>query len=277
MSKPTNAVAKLHKAQNRAVVEATNQTWDPRQAMLICERIADGMTLVDIAKMDDVPSRPTIYRWLTLFPEFYDAYERAKELSAQSFEDEALGLARVLAGKHEFTGTRIKAYEVAMAQLRWSAARRDKVRYGSQTQINTTVPIQINTTLDLGQGGVITSTVENVYNIEALVPPAAEAADEDTPEEREPLAIDFPNTVDDNARAFGIMDKQAASITRKRGRPSREETLIRKGKHKSPRATALTAARYAARKLKHDRDTSKTDAGSDAEPVRPSDDDGGQA
>lgn len=241
---PIKKALELH-SESRAINEVTNATWNPRAALRICELVADGQTLVDVCKREDTPSRATVYRWLTAFPEFYDAYERAKELSAQSFEDEALGLARTLVGPNDFTGTKIKAYEVAMAQLRWSAARRDKTRYGNVANVSTTVPIQINTTLDLGQGGVVTTSQTNVYEISSLVPPAAEPADTDAPE-----PVDFAEVVDDNQTAFGVQDVQKHRLGRKRGRPTKEVELIRKGKHKTPAQTKHTATKYRNRMLK---------------------------
>lgn len=247
------------KREARAVSEATNQSWDPRAALRICELVADGNTLVDICKQPDTPARATVYRWLTAFPEFYDAYERAKEISAQSFEDEALGLARTLVGPNDFTGTKIKAYEVAMAQLRWSAARRDKTRYGNVANVSTVVPIQINTTLDLGQGGMVTSQHSNVYEI--TVPAAVEQPDEDAPE-----AVDFAQVVDDNQNAFGILEKEKHRLGRKRGRPTKEVSLIRQGKHKTPASIAKTIARQNSRKKKQNDGNTANDRVGDTEP-----------
>lgn len=67
-------------------------------------------------------------------------------------------------------GTQVRAFEVAMNQLRWSATRRDPARYGERANTVVRVPIQINTTLDLGDdtaGG--TTEHPNIYGLEARV------------------------------------------------------------------------------------------------------------
>src|SRR5882672_3647074 len=120
--------------------------YSPELALRICEEIASGLTITDIAAMDGMPTRQTIYRWIAVYPKFYDAFERAREVSAQSLEEEALTMARILKDANNFTGTKVQAYNIAMQQLRWSASRRDKARYGQQQVGTTMVPIQINTT-----------------------------------------------------------------------------------------------------------------------------------
>lgn len=119
-------------------------------AIAFLDLVAEGKTVKEIAELDNMPTRQTIYRWLTLYKEFNSAYWAAKELSASALEDDALAIARKLCGDNEYTGTRISALKEAMIQFRWSAARRDPKRYGGAaptTQV--TVPIQINTNLDL--------------------------------------------------------------------------------------------------------------------------------
>lgn len=171
-------------------------TYDAEKAQYVCEEIAKGRTLSEIMKTDAeiVPSRPTWYRWLVLYPELKKLYDAARELSASAFEDEMLDMARTLKGPNEFTQVKTTQYQIALQQLRWSAARRDPSRYGEKQSINLMVPIQINTTLDMGPGagGTSTADYDNVY---ALQPGAArrDPDDEDPQEERfeDPSPDDF--------------------------------------------------------------------------------------
>lgn len=126
--------------------------YDAGSFVDVMDRIAGGMSVTEALASPGLPSRPTFYRWLALYPDLRKAYEAARELSAQSFEEELLDMARTLKGDNEFNGTKVRMYEVAMAQLRWSAARRDPKRYGQKQDVGLIVPIQINTTLDLGSG-----------------------------------------------------------------------------------------------------------------------------
>jgi hypothetical protein len=150
-------------------------------AVKIMEGIAGGMTIGEILKQEGMPSRATFYRWLVVYPELNKSYEAARELSAQSFEEEALDMARTLKGTNDFSGTKVRMYEVAMAQLRWSAARRDPKRYGAKQEASLVVPIQINTTLDMGNGAKTlegtTISPDNIYHIEAVMGDPAEDTD----------------------------------------------------------------------------------------------------
>lgn len=218
--------------------------YDHDVALAICELVASGKTLRNVSKRAGFPSRPTIYRWLTLNPKFFDAYERAKELSAQSFEDEALDMARELREPNEFTGTKVQAYNIAMGQLRWSAARRDKTRYGQQVQTTTTVPIQINTTLNLGQEGQgpATSDTTSIYTVEASISLGP------TPEEyeRDQEALTFEGLTSEGT----VLDlnPEPDDNTDTVPEPPTAKRQPRLGKrHKSPAMAAATAQRYAKR------------------------------
>lgn len=222
--------------------------YTPDLALKVCELIAGGETVGSIAKTNGLPSKPTIYRWLSQHPKFFDAYERARELSAQSFDDEALDMARELRGANDFTGTKVQAYNIAMGQLRWSASRRDKGRYGQQVQATTAVPIQINTTLNLGQEGMgpATDTAQSIYTVEAHVL---------APEEELPTANDQPfrlaasQTTEGEPSAAAepaeavdpfddLEDTNTLAEPRKKPLPKR---------HKSAAATARSAIAYAKR------------------------------
>lgn len=146
--------------------------YDANVCLQILERVAAGETLEAICSDPDLPSRATFWRWCVAHPELNRAYNAARELSAQSFEDMALAMAKTLREPNDFTGTKVRAFEVAMAQYRWSAARRDPGRYGQQNTPTLIVPIQINTTLDLGSlaaGGNSTKEYPDIYEIEAKV------------------------------------------------------------------------------------------------------------
>jgi hypothetical protein len=59
----------------------------------ICERIADGESLRDICKGDDMPSRVSFFRWLAKSPELSNQYARAREAQADAIFDEILSIA----------------------------------------------------------------------------------------------------------------------------------------------------------------------------------------
>lgn len=99
-----------------------------------------------------MPARVTFMNWVARTPELKSAYLAARELSASSMEEEAISIAR---GSHESPGTqqKLRGAELAIKQLQWSASRRDPKAFGERAQTNLVVPININTTLDLGVAG----------------------------------------------------------------------------------------------------------------------------
>lgn len=55
---------------------------------LICEAIAGQIPLVQFCKMEGMPSRDTVYRWLREEKQFFDNYARAREFRAMSRSDD---------------------------------------------------------------------------------------------------------------------------------------------------------------------------------------------
>lgn len=141
----------------------------PELAQTILAKVADGATLREIAKLPGMPTKSTIQRWIMKYPELAQAWKVAREMSASSFEDEALDMARQLKNQTDWTGTKVRSHEVAMAQFRWSASHRDPAQFGQTATPQIVVPVQINTTLDLGQPGAekAAATLSTTYDIAA--------------------------------------------------------------------------------------------------------------
>lgn len=176
--------------------------YSPELALGICERIMNGETLTEICKERGLPSRETFRRWCMLYDSLKRAYDAARELSAQSLEEEALDMARTLKGPNTFTSQRIRAYQVAMEQLRWSASRRDPARYGNQNTPTLTVPIQINTNLDLG-GEAQIADGQHIFKIEAQI---------EAPSLPEPDGEDIFQTAAENEGERNILPKSTHGV-----------------------------------------------------------------
>lgn len=149
--------------------------YDPGLALLLCEEISNGKTIIELTseRNSKFPSRATVYRWIINNPEMAKAYNAARELSAHSMEEEALGLAREIK-LFPGSGTKVRAYEVAMGQMRWSASRRNPREFGDRGTMNIVVPVSITTPMDLG-GGPAEGSLPGVYD---LVPPGSGAGDD---------------------------------------------------------------------------------------------------
>lgn len=69
--------------------------YTPELAAAVCELIAEGKTLREIAATDGMPSVNTIMRWLGEggIPEFGNQYARAREAQADKMAEEILAIA----------------------------------------------------------------------------------------------------------------------------------------------------------------------------------------
>jgi hypothetical protein len=66
--------------------------YTPETAGLICEQIAEGLSIRTICKEEDMPCMSTIFKWLNIYPEFTEQYARAKEAQADAFAEELLDI-----------------------------------------------------------------------------------------------------------------------------------------------------------------------------------------
>lgn len=163
---------KLHLGDE--LVNGTAYTrYSPQLAERICQEVAAGRTLADICSASGMPAATTFLNWTMRYPELAVTYEQARAASAIMLEEEALGAARQVMTNKEVTGTGVRAVETGLNQLRWSASKRDPKRFGQQAPGAVTIPIQINTTLDLGNGpggpGALPPQAADIYTISASV------------------------------------------------------------------------------------------------------------
>lgn len=181
-----------HTGREVKVAGRLAQAYNPRLALDIIERVAMGETLTTILKEPGMPHRSTLFQWFLHYPEAKEAYLTALELSARVFEEEGIEAARDLKDKPG-TGTRVRAHETFLGQLRWSATRRSPREFGDRGNLNVVVPVQIITPLDIGQPGAQPSDAEaTVYEMAAKVqvpalPPPEEPEPAEPTDEPPPL------------------------------------------------------------------------------------------
>lgn len=228
--------------------------YDPGIALEVCEKIAEGMNLSEALKLPGLPCRSTWYRWCMLHPDLKLSYDIARAISAEGMEEDMLTIAKTLleGGKEGLTGLQLDAIKAGMAQLRWSAARRDPAKFAERPQVQTVIPIQINTTLNMGQGG-LPADQGSIYTMRAARPTAEEITDVDF----EPVSEEAESQAD--PASPGQSERQLpdglpvdAPISRpalgKRERGRFEKPIGRpKKKHKTPGQTFATIGAYAQR------------------------------
>lgn len=153
--------------------------YDPEKALRIIERVAEGETLNAICRgQPGMPHPTTFRRWMVNYPDLAKAYEVAIRISASSLEEEALDEARKIKASPK-DGTHVRAAEVLIQQLRWSAERRDAAKFGQKAAVNIRVPVQIVTPIDLNlaSGG---ESIPDIYTIDAKVLKSPEQAAKET-------------------------------------------------------------------------------------------------
>lgn len=126
--------------------------YDPNIALDIVERLADGELLKQITAKDAVPltiTKQTFLRWVATVPELQTAYAAALQLSAHSFEEKAIMKAEATA-MAPGSPQNVSAASLLVSQYRWSAARRNPTRYSDKGNTQIVVPVNISTTLDMG-------------------------------------------------------------------------------------------------------------------------------
>lgn len=106
-------------------------------AAKICDRIAEGESLVAICSDPAMPSRATIYNWFQKHEGFVDNYARAKEEHADAIFDEILLIADTASPE-----------EVQQARLRidarkWMAGKLRPKVYGEKQEVKHTGGVQI--------------------------------------------------------------------------------------------------------------------------------------
>ena len=105
-------------------------------AKLICERLANGESLIAICKDETLPHRSTVHDWLnpkhsTYQSAFADKYARAREDQADYKADEIEDIAnRVLTGEINPNAAR-----VAIDAKKWTASKLRPKRYGDKLDV----------------------------------------------------------------------------------------------------------------------------------------------
>lgn len=120
-------------------------------ADLICERLAEGESLVQICKDDDMPGVSTVFRWLASNAAFRDTYARAREVQAERLADEIVEIADE--GRRDTyiddEGRERTNYDViARSKLRvdarkWIASKLAPKKYGEKVQQEHSGAVQV--------------------------------------------------------------------------------------------------------------------------------------
>lgn len=109
----------------------------------ICKLIAEGYSERQIEKMPEMPTRETLRKWKEDFPEFLGQSVRAREESAEKFDDLRVKVAEWLMEQCEQAAMSgqpipkgvVDGARAVMQELARSAAIRDDSRYGDRKTV----------------------------------------------------------------------------------------------------------------------------------------------
>jgi hypothetical protein len=105
-------------------------------ARKICVRIAEGESLRKIVLDDDMPSMPTVFKWLSEHEEFRDLYADARATMADAFFEEFLDdLTDVKDGKMS-----PQVGKVVLDGKKWVMAKLNCPKYGEKQQVSLSNP-----------------------------------------------------------------------------------------------------------------------------------------
>ena len=110
---------------------------------MICEAVAQGHSIQEIAQHVDTPSERTIYEWIRTYPAMFLSYQQARERYADRLMDEAVKIADddLKNFKEDSKGRLVPDWEnVNRAKLRvetrkWMASKFAPKKYGDKIEI----------------------------------------------------------------------------------------------------------------------------------------------
>lgn len=118
-SKPAKKVTKPRRIGRPSGYSTKIAEW-------ICERLADGQSLVEICAGKDTPTRSMVYRWMEEHETFRDRYARARQYQAESLADDIREImAEIRAGVLDANQGR-----VLIDALKWLAGKFKPKVYG---------------------------------------------------------------------------------------------------------------------------------------------------
>jgi hypothetical protein len=117
-------------------------TYTPEMAARICAEIIDGKSVRSICKMEGMPSKITVMRWLRSHEDFKELYDRACVERAEAYAEEIVDIADD--GTNDYVpdgddGVRFDHEHVQRSKLRvearkWICAKMKPRKYGEKVE-----------------------------------------------------------------------------------------------------------------------------------------------
>jgi hypothetical protein len=105
-------------------------TYTHETSKEICRMIENGMTLVAICQLPDMPDISTVYDWQDSHPEFSESYARARQRQADTFASMVMTEA--------FNSHDAQIGRLRIDALKWTASKLAPKKYGDKVEIEQT-------------------------------------------------------------------------------------------------------------------------------------------
>lgn len=112
----------------------------------ICALIESGESVHAICKMNGMPNKKSVFRWLAKNPEFQNQYRAAKMAGIEALVDQMMDIARdsskdfkMVKGKKTFDGDHVQRDRLKIDTIKWVATKLVPRLYGDTKQINVDV------------------------------------------------------------------------------------------------------------------------------------------
>ena len=120
----------------------------------VIRQVAAGASLRAVCAKEGMPREETFRKWVRENPVLQRKWLEAKEYRSHSLFDHMTDLAQQLEDNAKaVTATEINAIKIAIETYKHAAGRLNPRDYGERVPANPVIPIQIVTTLNLGQQG----------------------------------------------------------------------------------------------------------------------------
>jgi hypothetical protein len=126
-------IAAAKAARPPPVKGGSQSSYTEAKGEAICVRLANGESLIAIARDADMPCYGTVYNWLNRHPEFADAYVTARQVQADYLFDEAREVALAATPKT------VWAERLRFDVIRWQTARMAPKKYCERVVVEAVV------------------------------------------------------------------------------------------------------------------------------------------
>lgn len=123
----------------------TPRLYSDKVTEKICSQMVEGVSVNKICKQKGMPTRSTIGNWLVKYPEFRDAFIKAKQVQTYFNVDDILDLAD---GCDTENSADVQKAKLQVDTRKWIASRLLPKVYGESNERSPVVEVNINTTSD---------------------------------------------------------------------------------------------------------------------------------